>query len=86
MFVKVDLVPLDWIVCKSGQTCHKLLKLIPILESIDDEALYSTPFVDALKEATIILKKALFNYCFVPFVLQTVFTVIYFSFYAMSDE
>ena len=62
-----------------------MLNLIPILESIDDEALYTTPFVDALKEATIMLKKEAFNKCFLPFVLQTMVCVVYFSFYVMSD-
>ena len=86
VFVKVDLVPLDWIVNLDGSKGHKLLSLIPILESIDDEELYTTPFVDALKAAAIILKKTAFNMCFLPFVFQMIVSVIYFSTYVMAEE
>ena len=39
VFVQVNLVPLDWIVDEEGAD-QKLLKLIPILEDIDDEQLF----------------------------------------------
>ena len=81
MFVKVDLVPLDWITDLEDSKGHKLLSLIPILESIEDEELYTTPFIDALKEATIMLKKEAINNCFIPFLFQLFVTVAYFSFY-----
>ena len=85
MFVEVNLVSLDWIVSQDGSEGHKLLSLIPILESIDDEELYTTPFIDALKEATIMLKKEVINYCFIPFLLQLLVTIAFFSFYVQSE-
>ena len=86
VFVQVDLVPLDWIVNQDGSQGHKLLSLIPILESIDDEQLYTTPFVDALKVAAIMLKKTAFNVCFLPFILQMIVSVIFLSLYVMNEK
>ena len=62
------------------------MTIIPILDAIDDEDLYTTGFVDALKESAIMLNKEAFNYCFLPFVLQVAVCVAYFSLYALSEH
>lgn len=56
VFVNVDLISLDWIVEKDHVYGKKLIKLITILESIKDEELYATPFIDSLKKATMRLR------------------------------
>ena len=87
VLVQVNLVPLDWIVNQDGsKDNHKLLSLIPLLESIDDEELYTTHFVDSLKAAAIMLKKTAFNLGFLPFTVQMIVSVLYFSFFVLSEE
>ena len=85
LFVSVDLVPLDWVVEKDSKT-NRILNLIPILESIGDEELYTTPFIDALKAATIILKTYAFDFCFIPFIIQIATSLFYFSLYVLRED
>ena len=63
-----------------------MLSLIPILESIDDEKLYTTPFIDAMKELAIMLNREAFNWCFLPFMLQVASSVTYFNFIALNEN
>ena len=84
IFVNVDLVPLDWILTNAKSKSHKLLDLIPIIESIDDNELYTSNFIGALKESVLMLNKEAFNWCFVPFVLQGIVSVVYFSLFTLS--
>ena len=79
-------MPLDWIQDKKDSNGHKLLTIIPILDSIDDIELYITNFVDALKESAIMLNREAFNYCFLPFMIQVGVCVAYFSFYALDEH
>ena len=57
--VKVDIVPLNWL--------SDILNLLPVLESITDEDLFTTPFIEALKDVVIMLNREAFNYFFLPF-------------------
>ena len=86
VFVKVDIVPLDWIINLDQFEGHKLLSLIPILESIDDEQLYTTHFIDAMKELAIMLNREAFNWCFLPFMLQVVTCCAYFNFIVLNEN
>ena len=63
-----------------------MLSIIPILESIDDMKLYTTPFIDALKELAIMLNREAFNWCFLPFMLQLTSSVTYFNFIALNEN
>ena len=64
----------------------QLLDLIPILESIEDEKLYTTPLVEALKETAIMLNKYAFNWGFLPFLLQVIVCVLYFSEVKLNEK
>ena len=75
--VKVDIVPLNWL--------NEILNLIPVLESINDEGLFTTPFIEALKDIAIMLNREAFNYFFLPFIAQLGVSVTYFSLYATSE-
>ena len=59
---------------------------IPLLESIDDEELYTTPFMEAIKESLTLLKETAFNFCFLPFVAQWVASLYYFTIFALVDD
>ena len=82
--MKVSVVPLHWI--KDTVESDKMLSLIPIIESINDEKLFTSPFIEVLKEIVIMLHKIAFNYCFLPFVAQLIVCVTYFSQFVMSEE
>ena len=81
--VKASLIPLDWIVENKKSGGHRLLSLYNILGIIDDEELYTTPFIEALKALALIHNKEAFNYCFLPFLLQIIVCNVYFSMYAL---
>ena len=61
------------------------MELISILEQISDEELYSTPFVEALK-VQIMLRTIVLDFCVLPFLIQIVFSLVYFSLYALREE
>ena len=82
--VKVYIVPLNWI--NDSEDTVKIMSLLPILETINDEKLYTTPFIEALKEVVITLNKEAFNWCFVPFLIQLINCITYFSFFVMGEN
>ena len=60
------MIPIDWIVTENSKK-HRLLTLYDILGIIEDEQLYTTPFIEAMKNLALIHNKEAFNYCFIPF-------------------
>ena len=86
MQVNASLIPLDWILEKENYSGQKLLSLYNILGLIDDEELYTTPFIEALKGLALIHNKEAFNCCFLPFLVQIIVSVVYFSVYALQNN
>ena len=60
---------------------NDFLELIDTLDNAEDKSLYTTEFVEALIEQFWALYIKLFNWIFVPFVIQTISVIIYFSYY-----
>ena len=61
------MISLDWL-AEEESGWKKLIELIKILESISDEELYSTPFIEALK-VQMMLRTLVIDYCVYPFSL-----------------
>ena len=79
------MIPVNWLVNDQNSNKNRLLSLYDILGIIEDEQLYTTPFIEGMKELALIHNKEAFNYCFIPFFVQTIFAVIYFSNYVIDE-
>ena len=60
---------------------NDFLELIDTLDNAEDKSLYTTEFVEALIEQFWALYIKLFNWIFVPFVIQTISIIIFLSYY-----
>ena len=84
--VKIDVVPLNWM--RSSSDENIICSLIPIVHQLlVDDKMFATPFVkEALLELAVLLNKEVFNWFFLPFLVQLFFTVIYFGMFALSEK
>lgn len=79
-------MPLNWISDNGTSKVDKALDIIPILFSIDDEELYKTPFVEALKAIAIKYNIITFNRYFLGFIIQLISCVLFFSLFSSDRE
>ena len=82
--VKVDIVPLNWMRGSIDEICN----LIPIVHRLlVDDKMFVTPFVkETLLELVVMLNREVFNWFFLPFLVQLLFSMIYFGMFALSEK
>ena len=66
---------------KANASGSDFLMLIETLDGVADESLYTTEFVEALVTQFWTLYIKVFDWVFIPFVIQTASCVIYFSYF-----
>ena len=64
---------------KGMENTNEFLNLIDTLDNVEDKSLFTTEFVEALIQQFWSLYIKVFNFVFVPFIIQTISCVIYFS-------
>ena len=86
--VDIKLIRTDWLFTKQNvsDNGNDFLQLIDTLDESDNQALYTTTFVDALLETIYTQRRKVFNYVFLPFMLQSAACLIYFSLYLQHEE
>ena len=67
--VDVNIVKTGWLFNKNADNNRDYLQLIDTLENVQNEALYTTTFVEALLETVYRLRVEVFNYIFIPFLI-----------------
>ena len=86
--VDIKLIRTDWLFTqqKASANGNDFLELINTLDESKNQALFTTSFVDALLETIYIQRGNVYNYVFLPFMLQSAACFIYFSFYLQHEE
>ena len=86
--VEVQMLRTNWIFRHKSDTASSKNDFLQLLDTQDtvDESLYTTEFVVALMHVIWTLQSKVFNWIFVPFLLQSASCLIYFSFYIQQDE
>ena len=68
------------------KSTNMFLELIETLDGVDDPTLYTTEFVRALVQEFWNLYNKVFDFVFIPFIIQSLTCVIYFSYYIQLEE
>ena len=64
---------------------NDFLQLIDTLDQAEDDSFYTTEFVEALIQQFWTLYIKVFNFVFMPFVIQTISCIIYFSYFMQME-
>ena len=86
--VDIKMIRTDWLFTKQGisENNNDFLELIDTLDESDNQALYTTTFVEALLEPIYIQRSKVFYWIFLPFMAQSAACFIYFSFYLQHED